>query len=254
MVTAPLGGRGGKIGHRPATSFEAICDFHSKDFATRDGLEAVFKAASASAAFPLVFAPVELPHWGRCIDGGCVNNTPIKWALDGEIGETIDTVVVIGTQVEHRSERPEQLTGLTPLVSHLAEMLIDERLYRDLREAEQVNDAIGKLEALARAGHLDATQLAMVRGALGWSKRRQVPIVAIRPDKPLDGSAFGAFFDPVRRARYVEAGFHRALDVLAEHKFPHRPEPRRSVRDDHVVAVAAEPVELPGAGEGDRPE
>lgn len=257
IVLGALGGRDGEIAsrgeRRAATTFEAVRDFETDDFATQDRLDEVITTAVASAAFPVVFAPVDVPGIGRSIDGGCVNNTPLKWALDGALGAELDAVVVIGTSVERRTAPPGELTGLTPLVSHLAEMLIDERLYRDLREAEQVNTQLANLQQLVRDGRLDAGQLDAVVRALGWSKRRRIEIVAIRPDRPLEGNAFGAFFDAKRRAAYVKAGFERGLDVLAELRWPHRPEPR-SVRHDHVVRVAADPVVLPRAVERDRAE
>jgi predicted acylesterase/phospholipase RssA len=145
------------------------------------GLEQVFSAAVASAAFPIVFAPVEVDGIGPCVDGGVVNNTPIKWALDGQIGRELDAVVVIATSVERRAEPPGALRGMG-LVSHLADMLIEERLYRDLREAEQVNDALAKLHALARPGGLSVSQLAEVMAALDWTGRRVVEIIPIRPE------------------------------------------------------------------------
>jgi len=36
-------------------------------------------AATASAGLPIVFAPVTVDGLGPCIDGGTVNNTPMKW-------------------------------------------------------------------------------------------------------------------------------------------------------------------------------
>jgi NTE family protein len=253
VVVGALAGREGSIGRRPATTFEAICDFHGDDFASRAGIERVFQTAVASAAFPIVFAPVDVEGVGPSIDGGCVNNTPVKWALDGAIGAELDAVVVIASSVEHRTAPAAEITGLTPLVSHLAEMLIDERLYRDLREAEQVNTALDQLGRLARTGVLDAAQLRSVVDALGWSRRRVVEIIAIRPDQPLRGNAFEAFFDRDRRSEYLAAGFERGLEVLAGRGWSHRPVPR-SVRHDDVVAVAADPVVLPGAVERDRAE
>ncbi len=257
LVVAPLGGRDHEIvtrtETRTATSFEAVRDFHAGHFESQDGLDAVMSAAVASAAFPLVFAPVKLHHDGRCIDGGCVNNTPLKWALEGRVGAQLDAVVVIATSVEHRKDPPGSLTGLGSLTSHLAGMLVDERLYRDLREAEQVNQALDRLDQLVRDQVLTDEQLHRVKHALHWSGRRQVDIVTIRPDRPLDGGAFSGFFRRKQRVQYVEAGLGRGLDVLAQARWPRRPE-GPSVRHDDVVAGAVDAVELPGPVERDRPE
>jgi predicted acylesterase/phospholipase RssA len=97
LIVAALRGCQGAIGARPATTFESVRDFHTEDFATAAGLERVFTAAVASSAFPLVFAPVEIEGLGPCVDGGAVNNTPMKWALDGPLGAEIDAVVVVST-------------------------------------------------------------------------------------------------------------------------------------------------------------
>src|SRR5262249_11302790 len=134
LIVAALHGCRGTIGARAATTFESMRDFTTDDFASAAGLERVFTAAVASAALPLVFAPVEIDGVGPCVDGGAVNNTPMKWALDGPIGDAIDAVVVVSTAVEQRTAAPD-LAGLSLLAGHLANMLVEERLYRDLREA-----------------------------------------------------------------------------------------------------------------------
>src|SRR5438445_408799 len=61
----------------------------------RDGLERVFVAATASAAFPVLFAPVDVPGVGPCTDGGLVNNTPILAAFGPDADERLDAILVI---------------------------------------------------------------------------------------------------------------------------------------------------------------
>jgi hypothetical protein len=98
---------------------------------------------------------------------------------------------------------------------HLAEILVQERLYRDLRQAHATNLALGRLRDLvpyarARAAILDA---------LGWRNRRPVEVVEIRPESALPGGAFDGFSRPALRDDYIEAGeeaarawvLHRAL-------------------------------------------
>jgi NTE family protein len=251
LVVATLRGRAGSIGAHSATTFESICEFDTGAFAARDRLEQVFAAATASAALPMAFAPVELPGLGPCVDGGTVNNTPMKWALDGAIGSAIDAVVVIATSVAQATEPPP--LGGVALVGHFAEMLIDERLYRDLREAEQVNAQLAALDALVAQGLLDAVHRERVKQALGWTGRRVIPVIQIRPTTALRGTAFSGFVDEALRREYLDAGFERGLEVLGGLGWALRPEPA-SVRHDDVVGVAADAVVLPRPIERDRAE
>jgi NTE family protein len=242
LIVAALRGCPGAIGVHPATTFESVRDFHSGDFATLFALERVFTAAVASAALPLVFAPVEIDGVGPCCDGGTVNNTPMKWALDGPIGASIDAIVVVATSVEQRVAPPD-LDGLTARAGHLASMLIDERLYRDLREAAQVNTGLAALERLVAAGALGAAQLAAVKQALGWAGRRVVDIIPIRPLTALPGNAFAGFFDAGLRSEYLDIGYTRGLEVLGGLGWSHRPEHRsdRPARSDDAIAGAPRP-------------
>lgn len=214
VLVAPLGGITSTIGPRTATSYEALCDFTGSDFATHEALKKLFAAATASAAFPLVFGPVEIDGLGPCVDGGAVNNTPIAQALDGPLGKDIERIVVISTTPELRTGSLPKLRG-TALASHLGSMLIDERLFRDLREAEATNASLGRLASLVESGTLDAAQLAQVLSALGWTNRRAVDVIQIRPVDELPGSVFSGFFDPELRNQYLAIGAQRARDVLA---------------------------------------
>lgn len=238
LIVAALHGCRGAIGADPATTFESVRDFDSADFATTDGLARVFTAAVASAALPMAFAPVEVDALGPCVDGGTVNNTPMKWALDGALGASIDAIVVIATSVAHRVAPPD-LDGVFARVGHLISMLIGERLYRDLREAEQVNAALARLDALVQAGAIDAAQLARVKRALGWADRRTVDIIPIRPVAELPGNAFAGFFDADLRREYLDIGYTRGLEVLGGLGWSHRPEPPARRRDDGAAPPPA---------------
>ena len=214
LLVAPLNGVVGTIGDHPASTFESVRDFESADFATATALERVFAAATASSAFPFLFAPVEVDDIGPCVDGGAVNNTPVKWALEGTLGASLDAIVVIATTLELRTSPPPDLHGLA-YAGHLATMLIGERLYRDLHEAEQVNTELASLAALVERGAISAAQLDTVLAALDWSGRRPVKIVQIRPQLDLSGSSFSGFAEPALRQQYLAAGLARGLEVLA---------------------------------------
>jgi len=162
----------------------------------------VFRAAEASAAFPGVFVPVDLPGSNACVDGGTVNNTPIKEAI---AGGKINRVLVV-TPYPLISAMPRARFNGLALMGRLADILINERLYRDLREAESVNETLRSLEALYRRRTLTQAQLKKVKRAIGREAARRIEIVQVRPRKELPGNPFSGFFSRKLRDEYVEAG------------------------------------------------
>lgn len=205
LVVTALAGSSGNIGGASATSFEAVARFENALFDDPKERERIFKTALASAAFPVLFAPVEVPGVGLCIDGGAVNNGPVRLALDGS---GVDRIVVISPEPLLVTP-PAPLAGLN-LLGHIAEILINERLYRDLHDAESVNTMLNKVEALKAQGFSDAA-VQQVKSALGW---RKLEIVQIRPPEKLAGNAFEAFSDQARRLEYIDAGRKAALAQL----------------------------------------
>jgi hypothetical protein len=87
-------------------------------------------------------------------------------------------------------------------------MLINERLYRDLKEAYETNDALKKLEKLP-----DDTREEVLK-ALGWQGRKVMQILPIRPSAPLSGGSFSALFHADLRRKYIEAGRQAADAAL----------------------------------------
>ena len=98
-------------------------------------LGAIFDAVTASAAFPGAFRPVGIDVDGRepvaCLDGGLVNNAPIKHAIDDN---DVDRVFIVTPSPALAYPEPADGHGVG-LLAHLVEILVSERLYRDLREA-----------------------------------------------------------------------------------------------------------------------
>ncbi len=232
IVVSPLRGDDTTIGKKQATTFEKVLKFEDGAFDRRDSLDDVFRAAAASSAFPFAFEAVTLPRVapyaekgtrtddvGPLIDGGTVNNTPIKYALsDWDKGASAvaapEAVVVVCPTPEYELEadRPKGLRGVA-LLARLVDMLINERLTRDLHDAEDVNTAIVALEEQLP----DKKLRAKVMNAIGWAGRRKVELVSIRPERPLEGNPFAALASRRLRDAYLESGeesARRALDAV----------------------------------------
>jgi len=210
LVVTPLGGTEGDIGGVPATTYQRVLAFDDQAFDARETRAAVFRAAAASAAFPGAFVPVDLPGSGSCVDGGTVNNTPIKEAIEGG---RIKRVVVVTPHPLLTAMPQARFSGLA-LIGRLADILINERLYRDLREAQSVNRTLRSLEALRTNGTLTEAELRKVKRAIGRTTARQVEIIQVRPPKELPGNPFSGFFSRKLREQYVQAGRAAAEEVL----------------------------------------
>jgi NTE family protein len=215
IVVAPVNGHEGSIGDSVATTYERVLGFDGMYFDRPELLDHVFEAAVATAAFPGVFAPatVKANDVGPCFDGGIVNNNPIDYSLDHGNDAAIDTVIVIAPNPVHVTQPVSPLRG-PKLVSQLVEMLINERLYRDLRKADAVNLALGRLEELARRKGWSAEDVEDIKAQIGWKGRRVLDIIQIRPLLPLPGDAFSGFFDRDDIEQSIQIGIQRASEVL----------------------------------------
>src|SRR5262249_5048540 len=143
------------LGPGRATTFEKVLPFDGASLDDPVRRESLIRAAIASAAFPLVFLPVDLgPRLGPAFGGGAVDNAPIYEAIHNC---PVSRVFVVCTDP---SEVPAigELHG-EALVNRLAEILIGERLYRDMAEAYQINHALAALDALVADGTLTVAQL-----------------------------------------------------------------------------------------------
>jgi NTE family protein len=207
IVVAALRGVVREIDGRPATTFEGVLSFADRDFDDGAARERIYNAAAASSAFPLLFHPVDVPGLGPCCDGGAVNNTPIQLATQ----DGLDEVIVI-------SPYPA-LFGATPalhgieLASRLVDILIQERVYRDLQLARSTNDDIARVAALVTDGTLSSGQLTAVLRAL---RAKPLRIVTIRPAAELPGNAFAGFLHRDLREEYIDAGRAAALAVTLD--------------------------------------
>lgn len=193
----------------PATTFEDVRRFESADFDTDERLDAVIRTAAASAALPGLFAPLALPPHGAAVDGGLVSNAPIKEAIaDGNVNRVF--VIVPYPQLDGQQH---DYAG-TQLAGRLVEILIQERLFRDLKEAADRNQGLAALTALVSGGRLTAEHLQAVLLAIQWHQSRPLEIIPIRPSQPLDGGAFSGFLHRSLREAYVEQGRTAAQTAL----------------------------------------
>ena len=148
LVLATLCGHQGHIDGEPATTYSRILGFPGACFDAPEALERVFVAATASAALPVLFAPVEVPGIGPCSDGGLVNNTPILTAFGPDPDEALNAVLVVTPTPAVLAPPLEQRRGLR-LLAHQIDMIFTEWLYQDLCRATRLNEGLARLDALA---------------------------------------------------------------------------------------------------------
>lgn len=198
IVVAALRGVLRSLGDADATTFEGVLSFTDAELDDDADRERIYLAAAASSAFPLIFHPVDVPSLGPCYDGGAVNNTPIQLAA----ADGLEEVILISPYPAVFRDMPA-LEGVE-LVSRLVDILIHERVYRDLKAAEAANAVVARLRALAQAGTLDEEQLSAVLATLG--DLRPLKIVPIRPAAELPGNSFTGFLHQHLREEYIAAG------------------------------------------------
>ncbi len=186
---------------RRATTFERVRHFDGRTFDDASALEEMFRVVTASCAFPGAYLPVTLtdPNGAEvpCYDGGLVENSPVKHAIEDP---TVTRVFVIVPFPSVYAASPSDRHGLA-LALHLVDVLVNERLYRDLKEAREVNRALAALGA-ALPGDARAAALR----ALRWGGRRPIEVVEIRPPEALEGGAFDGLFSQALREKHIEAG------------------------------------------------
>ncbi|MCS6899401.1 MAG: patatin-like phospholipase family protein [Myxococcales bacterium] len=187
----------------PRTSYEWPLRFHPEDYLDPERRDHLVLAATASATFPGLFIPEEVDGI-PCVDGGAVNNAPISYAIEDA---TIERVIVVSPQPP-RPPPPTSLGGLD-LLGHLVDILINERLHRDLQLAHRINARLELLEQ--EMADLPEPRRRAILRALGW---RRLEVIEIRPLQALPGNALTGFWDREARAIYHEAGLKRAMEVL----------------------------------------
>lgn len=140
----------------------------------------------ASAAMPLLFAPVEID--GRMFwDGALLANTPLSAALAHEP----EVVVAVTTSPMGGPPRPPRTLG--EAISLLAEDLLRASLLRELWHAETVNE--------------------LVRYAPSRSSGRLVELILVEPERSSNDRGL-LDFEPARAARLISEGREVGLRSL----------------------------------------
>jgi predicted acylesterase/phospholipase RssA len=213
ILVAPLCGVETTIGALPATTYGSAVSFQGEDFDTQSGLESVFTAATASAAFPGMFTPVEVAGLGPSIDGGLLDGTPLREARSFALGAEVDTLLMVAPTPTHASRSRRAPTGMG-LFGHVIDMLFTERAYQDIREVDWTNTALRGLAELGREKGWSAAEIEDVKAAMGLHDRRVLEFVTIRPLAPLPGGIFSGFLSRETRRHYIQIGRERATEVL----------------------------------------
>lgn len=209
LVAASVDGDTRYVNGQPITTFERTMTFHDVAFDSPQGRERIYAFAAASAAFPGLFAPVNVEGVGPCFDGGLVNNSPIGAAID----QGAQRIILIAPSPAEVPSCGAQ-SGIA-LISQVADILVGERLFRDLRQAERINSILAALDEAVCDGTITQAQLAMLMEILGW--RGRIELICIRPPKQLAGSAFSGFFDRALRTEYISQGRQAATAALSQY-------------------------------------
>jgi NTE family protein len=220
VIVTSLSGIKGKYGYVRA---EHTFQFGAKELADPLAIPQIADACVASAAIPVLFAPVDLPATGPSWDGGIVNNTPLGWALKAD--PEIDHLIVITPEALADGPEPTRSAhgaAIAPelvssagygrfAVGRLVEIVIEERLNRDLHEARGFNEEIRKLVGMGVSAEA-------LRAKLNW---RLLEIIEVRPERALEGGLLSGFSSPELRDQYIERGREaakRALEAYRAHR------------------------------------
>jgi predicted acylesterase/phospholipase RssA len=200
--------QGRLVGEPPATSYEQLVTFSDEDFDTEASLDVIRHVAAASASIPGLFVPMKLDVAGRtfdALDGGVVDDTPLSSALANH-----DVRRVFIVTPDPASAPPVDLRGLS-YVSQVFDILVQQRVVRDLKTVRHRNEALRRLSELVP----DAAQRAPLLDAIGWRDHHPVEIVEIRPDVVLPGQSFSGIFSNTLRQEYVDAGIEAGKRAMA---------------------------------------
>jgi NTE family protein len=205
------------------TTYETAFTFTGADFLDAAVRERMVDAAIASAAFPIMFSPEHVRGGSagaatgseieEYVDGGAVNNAPISYVLEGT---AVGRVLVVSTEPPNARHAPRAWLGR--LATELVEILINERLHRDLVRARKTNAKLKAVHAALAEARADPRVVAAVDDALGW---KELEIVELSPSTALPGNPFSGFFSKGTRETYIEKGHATGIAKLPLRKEAH---------------------------------
>lgn len=149
------------------------------------------QAILASTAVPVLFPPVYI-RGRQYVDGGLVENTPLRHAIDAGC-DTIFVFEVARTPLPYETGAPPA-HGLFPIGNRAADIVTRIQLEYDLHRARQTNNDVQVLEQVLQllSGSQGETipqavkdQLAALLTQFSFASKHPVRLVVITPDVPL---------------------------------------------------------------------
>jgi predicted acylesterase/phospholipase RssA len=211
VVVTSLTGRIAPHGH---VLSEETHHFGPNDFADPARLDFMSEICVASAAIPFVFAPVWVNGRGPYWDGGVVNNTPVSLAIHGNQARgsrSSDVNHVIVVSPERSVVRPAAYSRFA--FSRFLEILVEERLGRDLEEASSFNHKLDDLRTAIERIANRRVPLDELGPKLDW---RLLDFTEIRPfETDLEGNFLSGFFKRAERQQHLALGREAAQQALA---------------------------------------
>lgn len=186
----------------------APLEFTNADFAGQRGLSAIM----ASTAIPGVFPPVRVED-ALCVDGGVVQNTPLKPAI--AMGATEFHVVYLNPNPRMIPLQGEPNTLDTLMRVYF--LMLAAKLEEDISTAQWINEGIAVLERYAASGEMNASGAAKVTRVASQilseaDGYRKLTIHRYIPHKSIGGRF--SFFDFGRKniIEMIRAGEYAALN------------------------------------------
>lgn len=177
----------------------------------------VREALLASLSYPILF-PSRYLQGAPLVDGGLLDNTPLAHVLRRGAA----TVVVISLRPKDGPavpSGPDAFNGAVEVAQRILSLLLEERMYRDLRRAVETNELLALLEAYPNLPRgFRQRLLELLRGGGLEPHRRYVQLVEIGPREALEPPGTFGFRQREALQAAMERGRQDALGVLARWK------------------------------------